>query len=164
MLQSSTTVKDVKMYRRFAVAISVLIIFPFALSMINLTFAQSWKVHFSPAAVILAAAIFGGAGGLVAGIAGSLYSAVLLGNPYLIVGNALFGVLTGIFYKQTNQIIISVMLAFICEIPWLIVSDYYFMHLPAVFIAKLIVVLFLADVFWAGLIQLVDNPLRKYLC
>lgn len=73
MLQSSTAVKDIKLYRRFAVAMSLLVIFPFALSMINLTFAQSWKVHFSPAAIILASLIFGAAGGFVAGIAGSLF-------------------------------------------------------------------------------------------
>jgi hypothetical protein len=156
--------KDIKLYRRIALAFTVLVIFPFLLSLINLTFVQSWKVHFFPVAVILAAMIFGAMGGLVAGIAGSLYSAVLLGNPYLIVGNALLGVLTGIFYKKTNKIVLSVFLAFICEIPWLMVSDYYFMHLSVQFIAKLIVVLFLANVFWAALIQLFNKPLRKYLC
>lgn len=164
MLQSSTAVKDIKLYRRFAVAMFLLVIFPFALSMINLTFAQSWKVHFFPAAIILASLIFGAAGGFVAGIAGSIFSAFLLGNPYLIAGNALFGLLTGVFYKKTNKIIFSVLLAFVCELPWLMVTDYYFMRLPAEFITKLIVVLFLADIFWAALIQSVNKPLRKYLC
>ncbi|MCX5848593.1 MAG: hypothetical protein NTW65_04010 [Deltaproteobacteria bacterium] len=132
--------------------------------MINLTFAQSWKVHFFPAAIILAALIFGATGGLIAGVAGSLYSALLLGNPYLIVGNALFGLLTGIFYKRTNKIILSVLLAFVCELPWLIITDYYFVNLPAEFIAKLVVVLFLANVLWAALMHSFNKPLRKYLC
>jgi hypothetical protein len=55
------------------------------------------------------------------------------------------------------------MLAFICELPWLIISDYYFMHLSAEFIAKLAVVLLLANLFWAALIQLINKPLRKIL-
>jgi uncharacterized membrane protein len=161
MLNSSTAVNGVKLYRKTAV---LLVFLPFLLSLINLTFAQSWKIHFFPAAIILAALIFGASGGLVAGVAGSLYSAVLLGNPYIIAGNALFGLLTGIFYKKTNKIILSVGLAFICELPWLIITDYYFMRLPAEFIAKLVVVLFLANVLWATLIHLSNKPLRKLLC
>jgi uncharacterized membrane protein len=164
MTDSSTTVNGVRLYRRVTVTLTLLIFLPFVLSLMHLTFAQSWKVHFFPAAVILAAMIFGATGGLVAGIAGSLYSAVLLGNPYLIVGNALFGMLTGVFYEKTNKMMLSVLLALICELPWLVVTDYYFMKLSAEFIMKLIVVLFLADMFWAALIQLLDKPLRKYLC
>jgi hypothetical protein len=164
MINSLTAVKSVSLYRRAATAFILLVVLPFILSLMNLTFAQSWKVHFFPAAIILAALIFGAAGGLIAGVAGSLYSALLIGNSYIIVGNALFGLLTGIFYKKTNEIILSVGLAFICELPWLIVTDYYFMRLPAEFIAKLIVVLFLANILWAALIQIINKPLRKLLC
>lgn len=163
MLNSSIVAGTSKVYRNLTVAFALLVVLPFILSMINLEFAQSWKVHFFPAATILAAIIFGAPGGLVAGLTGSLYSAVLLCNPYLIAGNALFGLLTGIFYKKTNKIIVAVMLAFICELPWLIISDYYFMHLSAEFIAKLAVVLLLANLFWAALIQLINKPLRKIL-
>lgn len=164
MMNSSTTANNVGLYRRAAIALALLVFLPFILSLINLTFAQSWKLHFFPAAIILAAMIFGATGGLVAGIAGSLYSSLLLGNPYLIIGNALFGLFTGIFYTKTNKIILSVLLAFICELPWLIVSDYYFMRLSAEYIAKLVVVLFLANTLWAALIHLMNKPLRKYLC
>jgi hypothetical protein len=89
---------------------------------------------------------------------------MLLGNPYLIAGNALFGLLTGIFYNKTNKIILSVLLAFLCEVPWLILTDYYLVHLSAEFIIKLIIVLFLANVLWAALIHLINKPLRKFLC
>jgi hypothetical protein len=164
MINSSTAANSVRLYRRAGIAFILLVFLPFILSLINLTFAQSWKVHFFPAAIILASLIFGAAGGLVAGIAGSLYSALLIGNPYIIVGNALFGLLIGIFYKKTNKIILSVVLAFLCELPWLIVTDYYFVRLSAEFIMKLIVVLFLANIFWASLIHLMNKPLRKLLC
>lgn len=164
MINSSTTANGITLYRRIAIAFILLVFLPFMLSLINLTFAQSWKVHFFPAAIILAALIFGATGGLVAGIAGSIYSALLLGNPYLIIGNALFGLLTGIFYNKTNKIILSVLLAFVCELPWLILTDYYLVHLSAEFITKLIIVLFLANVLWAALIHLINKPLRKFLC
>jgi len=164
MMNSSTTANSVGFYRRAAMVIALLVLLPFILSLMNMTFAQSWKIHFFPAAIILAAMIFGATGGLVAGVAGSLYSALLLGNTYLVIGNALFGLLTGVFYKKTGQLMLSVIMAFVCELPWLIVSDYYFMELSAEFIVRLAVVLFLADILWAALIHLMNKPLRKYLC
>lgn len=164
MKNISTTANAFRLSRKFAVTITLLLIFPFVLSMINLEFAQHWKVHFFPAAIILAALIFGAAGGLLAGVAGSLYTAMLLGNPYLIVGNAILGFLTGFFYKKTNKLMLSVILAFLCQLPWLIVTDYYFMNLSVAFITKLIVVLLLADILWAAVIQLMNKPLRRYLC
>lgn len=163
MINSVMSAGGVNIYRRIGIALTVMVILLFLLSLINLTFAQNWKVHFFPAAIIGYALILGAAGGLVAGIVGSLYSALLLGNPYLIAGNALFGFLTGVFYKQTHKIILSVVLAFICELPWLMVSDYYFMRLPAEFIIRLVVVLSLTNMLWASLIRFLHQPLRRLL-
>ena len=158
------TLAGVKSYRRAALAFGLLVLLPCFLSLINVTFAQSWKIHFFPAAFFLAAISFGPAGGMIAGVTGSLYSAILLGNPYLIAGNALMGFLTGVFFRKTSKIIPSVLLAFACQLPWLIVSDYYFVGLPAMFIAKLAVVLFLGNLLWALLTSLGMKPIRKYLC
>jgi uncharacterized membrane protein YeiH len=147
---------------RKAISVSLLLIlFPCLLSLINITFAESWKIHFFPAAIILAAVIFGVGGGVIAGISASLYTALFLGNPYIIVGNALFGMLTALFYKKTNKIVPSVLLAYLCELPWLILTDYYLVHLPADFIAKLVVVLLLGNILWATLIKLSLKPIRK---
>jgi hypothetical protein len=164
MTNTTMTVTGIKPYHRAALAFGLLVLLPCLLSLINVTFAQSWKIHFFPAAIFLAAVSFGPAGGLVAGVTGSLYSAVLLGNPYLIVGNALLGFLTGFFFRKTLKIMPSVLLAFACQLPWLILSDYYLLGLPVIFIAKLTVVLFLGNLLWALLIALGMKPIRKYLC
>ncbi len=164
MQNHTMTVTGVKSFRRVVVAFGLLVFLPCLLSLINVTFAQNWKVHFFPAAIILAAISFGPAGGLLAGISGSLYSAILLGNPYLMVGNALMGFLTGVFFRKTLNIIPSVMLAFACQLPWLILSDYYFAGLSSMFIAQLVVVLFLGNLLWALLISLGMKPIKKYLC
>ncbi|HCS77182.1 MAG TPA: hypothetical protein DIW05_05590, partial [Syntrophaceae bacterium] len=147
-----------------AQALGLLILLPCLLSLMNVTFAQSWKIHFFPAAIFLAAVSFGPAGGLIAGVTGSLYSAFFLGNPYLMAGNAILGVMTGVFYKKTGKIIPSVMLAFVCQLPWLVASDYYLMKLSAEFIAGLALVLFLGNLLWALLIDLTMKPVKKYLC
>lgn len=161
MINSSPVSCEVKPYRRVADVFLLLIILPCLLSLINLSFAQDWKIHFFSAAIILAAVVFGAGGGLLAGLTGSLYSALFLGNPYILVGNALFGMLTGVFYKKNGKIIPAVLLAYLCQLPWLILSDCYFVHLPAIFIAKLAIVLFLTNALWAALIHLGINPIKK---
>jgi hypothetical protein len=161
---SITDAEGIKSLQGLLIGFALLILLPCLTSLVNINFAQDWKIHFFPAAIILASVFFGAGGGLVAGIAGSLYSALFLGNPYILIGNALFGLLTGIFYKKTNSIIISVLLAFVCELPWLILSDYYLVHLPMAFIGRLVVVLLLANILFAALIQTFIKPLRKILC
>jgi hypothetical protein len=164
MTNSSLTITGLKSHRRAILALGLLVLLPCLLSLMNVTFAQSWKIHFFPAAIFVAAASFGPAGGLVTGVTGSLYSAVFLGNPYLMLGNALLGFMTGVFFRKTGKMISSAMLAYACQLPWLILSDYYFVHLPAVFIAKLAIVLLLGNILWTLLIDLTMKPIKKYLC
>lgn len=164
MANSSVTITGLKSHRRAALAFGLLVLLPCLLSLINVTFAGNWKIHFFPAAIFLAALSFGPAGGLIAGVTGSLYSAFFLANPYLLAGNALLGFLTGVFFRRTGRMVPAAMLAFACQLPWLIISDYYFVDLPAVFIAKLAVVLCLGNLLWALLIDLAMKPVKKYLC
>ncbi|MDD3250196.1 MAG: hypothetical protein GX874_04150 [Smithella sp.] len=164
MTNSSVTINGIRSFRRIALAFSLLVLLPCVLSLINITFAHSWRIHFFPAAIFLAAVCFGPAGGMAAGVTGSLYSAILLGNPYLIAGNALLGWMTGVFFRKTGKIIPSVLLAFACQLPWLVVTDFYFVGLPAVYIAKLALVLFLGNFLWALLIHPAVGPIKKYLC
>jgi hypothetical protein len=156
-----TAQSNVMFYRKAVSVFTLLVLLPCLLSLINITFAQSWKFHFFPAAIILAAVFYGATGGIVAGISGSLYSALFLGNPYIIVGNALLGLLIAVFYKKNDNLILCVLLAYACELPWLILTDYYFVHLSSDFIAKLVVVLLLANIFWAVLIQISIKHIRK---
>jgi len=160
---SLTAENGVKSYHKAISVFSLLVLLPFLLSLINITFAESWKIHFFPAAIILAAVVFGATGGIIAGISGSLYTSLFLGNPYIIVGNVLFGLLIAVFYKKTNKIVPSVLLAYMCGLPWLILTDYYLVHLPSVFVAKLVLVLLLANILWAVLINISIKQIQKLL-
>jgi hypothetical protein len=164
MNNTTVATSNVKLSGKVISAFAILVLLPCLLSLININFAQSWKIHFFPAAIILAAVFYGAGGGLVAGLSGSLYSALFLGNPYILVGNAILGLLTGVFYKRSGKIIPSVVLAFACQLPWLILTDYYFVGLPVIFIARLVIVLGLTNILWAALISLSIKPLRKILC
>ena len=162
MLDKPTVIQSNAKYYRKAISIFfLLILLPLSLSLINITFAESWKIHFFPAALILAAVIFGLPGGIIAGISGSLYTALFLGNPYVIVGNALFGAMCALLYIKTGKIVLSVFLAYLIQLPWLILTDYYLVNLSADFIARLVVVLLLGNLLWSTLIYLNIRPLKK---
>ena len=153
--------RKAKDFRKAISAFVLLFALPVLLSVINITFAESWKIHFFPAAIILAAVIFGLPGGIIAGISGSLYTALFLGNPYVIVGNALFGAICALLYIKTGKIVLSVFLAYLIQLPWLILTDYYLVNLSADFITRLVVVLLLGNFLWATLIYLNIRPLKK---
>ena len=164
MQNSTFSITGVQSFRGIAAAFALLVFLPCLLSLIHVTFAQEWKIHFFPAAIFLAAVRFGPVGGLVAGLTGSHYSAILLGNPWLMAGNAILGFFAGFFYRKTSKIVFSVILAFAYQLPWLILSDCYFAGLSPVFIAELAVVLFLGNLMWALLILPGMKPIKKYLC
>ena len=156
-----TSQNNVTIYRSAVSVFTLLVLLPCLLSLINIPFAQNWKLHFFPAAIILAAIVYGVPGGIVAGISGSLYTALFLGNPYVIAGNALFGLLAALFYKKNINLILCAVLAYACQLPWLILTDYYLVHLPADFIVRLVVILLLANILWAVLISISIKHIRK---
>jgi len=149
--------------RRHAAALLVLALLPNVLSMINLTTPWGFKLHTFPAAIFLAAAVLGPWGGLLSGLAGSLYAAAVMANPYLLVGNALLGLFTGLLIRQGFRLVPAVWLAFLIQLLWLIPTDYFFAGLAAIFIQELILALFISHTLWALAVSPLREPLRRWL-
>lgn len=142
--------------------LSVLIILPNFLGMINISTFYGFKIHFFQAAIFLAAIIYGPIAGLTSGLIGSLYSAIIMHNPYLMIGNAILGLFVGVFAKKIN-IVWTVILAYLIQLPWLILTDLYLVHMPSMVISKLIQALALSNIFWAIIVILTIKPLKKIL-
>ena len=81
-------------------ALAVLAVLPNLLGMINLSTPWGFQIHVFQAAIFLAALLLGRWAGLIAGFAGSLYAAVAMGNPFILVGNAALGFFTGHFSEK----------------------------------------------------------------
>lgn len=140
----------------------ILIILPNFLGMINIPTIYGFKIHFFQVAIFLAAGLYGPIGGLTSGLIGSLYSAIIMHNPYLMIGNAILGLFVGLFAKKIN-IVWAVILAYLIQLPWLILTDLYLVHMPAMAINKLIQALALSNIFWAIIVLLTIKPLQKIL-
>ena len=133
-----------------AIAVLVLLaILPNILGMANLNTVFGFNLHSFQYMVFVAGAIYGPIGGAIAGGFGSLFSAVAMGNPYIVIGNIILGTTAAIMMKKGIGIIPAAMTGFAVQIPWIWVTDVYFMKMPANIVAMLIVALLFSNLIWA---------------
>lgn len=124
-----------------------LAIFPNILGLFHTTI-FGVRIHFFQYLIFLAAMIYGPFGGAVAGAFGSMYTAVALHNPYIIIGNIILGTCVGLFYKKIN-IVIAVLLAYLIQLPWLWTTDIYLAGMPINVVKGVVVGLLISDIVMA---------------
>lgn len=163
MIQSDTLSWNVKWNYKTAGTLMVLVVLPELLGAVNVPVAAGFKLHFFQAAIFLAAALFGPAGGALSGFAGSFYAAYAMGNPYLLIGNTLLGFCTGYFLRKGFRMLSAVWLAYAAELPWLILTDYYLINLPLPFIGNLAIALFVSNTLWALAVSCLVQPAKKFM-
>ncbi len=147
-------------YRSVSLFIFLLIL-PNLLGMINLSTPFGFKIHFFQLAVFIAALVYGPKGGLLSGLVGSMYSAVIMGNPYIIVGNAILGFFVGLLVRYDFSTLVAVLIAYTIQLPWLLLTDYYLVHLPVKFLVGLVIALTISNIIWAGVAHYVVKPIKK---
>ncbi len=139
-------------YRRNSQIISsliILIILPNLLGLINISTPWEFKIHFFQLAIFIAAILYGPQGGLFAGALGSLSSALLMHNPYIIIGNTILGLFVGLFFGKGFSIIWATLFAYSLELPWLILTDHYLLHLSFPAIERITIALAISNLLWA---------------
>jgi uncharacterized membrane protein len=163
MIRNDILANTVIWNRRSVITLVLLTAVPNLLGMINIATPWGFKWHCFQIAVFFAASLFGPLGGLLSGLAGSLVPALITGNPYIIVGNALLGSVAGLLLKRGVSIVPAIWLAYAVQLPWLIATDYYLVGLPAPFIKALVIGLFISNTVWALVAQFGTEPLRRWL-
>ncbi len=68
----------------------ILILLPLVLFLIHIDTPWEIHLHFFQIAILFGAYLYGPTGGGIAGAAGSFAGALMLSNPYLIVGNVIW--------------------------------------------------------------------------
>jgi len=134
-------------FRSF-VMLALLTILPNIFGLVNITL-FGFKIHLFQYMIFLAAIIFGPYGGLAAGAFGSVYSAILLGNPYIIIGNMILGFFTGLFVLKGMSIVKAVLFAFAIQLPWLIFSDVLIVGMPARIVGGIVIALLISNIIWS---------------
>jgi uncharacterized membrane protein len=141
--------------------LAMLAVFPNLLGMLVLPTPFGFKFHLFQILIFLAAALYGKWGGAVSGAFGSVYTAIALGNPYIIFGNILLGFFTGFFAKRT-RLVLAVLAAYAIQLPWLYYTDLLVgMPLPAV--QGVIIALLFSNIVWAFVAALLYPRIKPLL-
>ncbi|MDP7180061.1 MAG: hypothetical protein QF824_02235 [Candidatus Woesearchaeota archaeon] len=154
---------DIKWNFKTISAFLFLLILPNLLGVVNFSTPFGFQIHSFQVAVFLAALIYGPSGGFLSGFVGSFYSALLTGNPYIIVGNAILGFFVGLFARYGFNVALSVLLAYMIQLPWLLITDFYLVHLPVPFLQGLIIALLVSNMVWAIVASVAIKPVKKLL-
>jgi len=139
----------------------ILLIIPNLLSLINIETNLGFKIHFFQLGIIIAAIAYGPMGGLLSGMIGSIYPSMITSNPYIIIGNMILGFAAGYLIRLRWNIIIATLIAFMIQLPWLIASDYYFMHLPIQIIIGIIIALTISNTIWSAIANYSSKYIRQ---
>ena len=138
-----------------------LALLPNLLGMVNIGTVFGFKIHFFQIGVFAAAMLYGPIGGLVSGGIGSVYSAILIHNPYIIIGNMILGFFAGLLMRYGWHTVIAVIIAYLIQLPWLWVSDIYFAGMPVMIVKGVVVALFISNLIWAFVVHYTIKPFKK---
>ncbi|MAG21675.1 MAG: hypothetical protein CL943_00015 [Candidatus Diapherotrites archaeon] len=141
------------------VMLVILAILPNLLGLVVLQTPFGFKLHIFQLLIFFAAAYYGKWGGALSGGFGSIFTAVLLGNPYIIVGNIILGFFTGMFAKRIN-LVSAAMIAFAIQLPWLWYTDLFLVGMPIVAVNAIMWALLFSNLVWAGAAMLLFKRIR----
>lgn len=106
------------------------------------------EIHLMQLPIILTALALGPKAGGLVGLIGAAVMAFRLRppNPYILLGNAVLGLMTGAFYSRLKKMrgrpiisqVISVLGAYIIQFPYVYVTDVYLMSMPSTVVLTVI--------------------------
>ena len=144
---------------KYIIGFAVLLLIPNLLGMINLPTVWGFKIHFFQIAIFLAAIIYGPKGGALAGLVGSTYSAFLMTNPYIILGNVILGFFVGLFVRYEMNVVVAVVLAYIIQLIWLVPTDLFLIGMPMIILKNLVIALLISNIIWGLVAWMVARKL-----
>jgi hypothetical protein len=127
----------------------VLLALPNLLGMLNLDTGLGFRLHTFQLAIFMAAILYGPVGGMLSGLLGSAYSAVAMSNPYIALGNAILGFFVGLLVRYGMHTVLAVALAFLIQLPWLVITDHFLVGMPMPVIGMLVLALAVSNTVWA---------------
>lgn len=142
---------------RLAAFTAVMSALAVALSVLSVPFVLGLRIHFFQVAIMLAGVIGGPMPGLVAGAIGGVYTAVLMSNPTIVVGNALLGLFTGIFVRKMRPVLAGILAWVLIQAPWLYLSETYILNVPAVVMQTILATLTVEDVICAVIADVLQS-------
>jgi len=141
----------------------LLSILPNWLGMYHYTTTFGLRIHFFQYLIFVAAIIYGPIGGLISGAFGSIWTAISLNNPYIVFGNMILGFFAGLFLRYGLNIILSVLIAYLIQLPWLWFTDIYLANMPIRIVKMVVVALLFSDILCGFIAWITAKPIREII-
>jgi len=141
--------------------LAFLAIFPNILGLLHITLLGT-RIHFFQYLIFIAAIIYGPIGGFISGGFGSVWTAIALNNPYIIIGNMILGGLFGLFIRLRWNVLLAVLTAYLIQLPWLIITDIYLAHMPVNIVKGIVIALLISNIFWATIAGWSSKHIRNW--
>jgi LytS/YehU family sensor histidine kinase len=142
---------------RFVASTAILTAVAVALSALSVPFVFGVRIHFFQVAIMLAGVIGGPLSGLVAGSVAGLYTAALMSNPTIILGNALLGLFTGILVRKMRPVLAGILAWVLIQAPWLYLSETYILNVPGSVMQTILITLTVEDIICAVITDVLQN-------
>lgn len=121
------------------------------------------RIHFFQYLIFLAAVIYGPFGGAISGAFGSVYTALALNNPYIVVGNIILGFFVGFFVRKGLNAVVAVLMAYAIQLPWLWVTDVYLAHMPVGVVNMIVIALLISNIIWGVFAWLTAKQIKRFV-
>ncbi|OIO20680.1 hypothetical protein AUJ17_05015 [Candidatus Micrarchaeota archaeon CG1_02_47_40] len=129
-------------------AYSLILLLGFALTFAVVPY-SGFAFHFFQLSIFISALLFGPFAGALTGALVSSYNGIfVIHNPYIILGNAILGFGAGYFAKRLGAFWAGIA-AFAVQLPYLIITDFYLVHMPMAVLQNVVIALLVANVICA---------------
>ena len=119
-------------------------------------------LHFFQAGIFLAGFLFGPFAGAAVGAVVSSYTGLfVINNPWIIFGNVILGFFAAHFYFRMHPIK-AVLLAYIIQLPYLLITDIFLVGMPMSLVAKIAVLLVFGNVISSAVAGIIAPSLRMF--
>lgn len=127
------------------------------LSLLTVPFLFGTGVHFFQAGIMLAGVAGGPLSGLVAGLVGGSYVAMIRSDPTIVVGNGLLGLFTAVFSRKLRPVLAGLVAWVLIQAPWIYLVDTLVLHVPAVAVQTILALLTVENVICASVVDVLTK-------
>ncbi len=127
------------------------------LSALTVPFLFGTGIHFFQAGIMLAGVVGGPLSGLITGLIGGVYVAMIRSDPTIVIGNGLLGLCTGVFSRRLRPVLAGLAAWILIQAPWIYITGTFVFHVPAVAMQLILTLLTVENVICASVIDMLTK-------
>ena len=130
------------------------------LSALTVPFLFGTGIHFFQAGIMLAGVAGGPLSGLITGMIGGVYVAMIRSDPTIVIGNGLLGLCTALFSRRLRPVLAGLGAWILIQAPWIYLTGTFVFRVPAVAMQLILTLLTIENVICASVVDVLTKHFR----